>query len=133
MDVKTYRNPTGMLDQGEQKEKKGGYHYICWFFQLAVWFTIILSMVLDSPSGAYIALIIFYVIYLILEFCSPTSKYLSNKKNSQNMYESIGQTIRALPEIKFHGESYHYKTVHYTSRDNNGVQHHTKKRKSDYL
>jgi len=129
MDVKIYRNPTGMLDQGDQEEKKGAYQYFCWFFQLGVWLMIILSIVLDSPTGAYIVLGIFYVIYLILEFCSSTSKYLGNKKNSQNMYESMGQNFRALPEIKFHGESYHYKTVHYTSRDNNGVHHHTRKEK----
>jgi len=135
MDITVYQNPTGMLDQGEQKEKKGAYYYFCWFFQILVWIMIILCIVLnvvnsEAPEEAYIILGIIYVIYLILEFCSSTSKYLLNKNNDQHMYENMGRNFRALPVIKFHGECYHYKTVHYTTRDNHGnVHHHTRREK----
>ena len=125
------QNPPGMLDQGSQTENNCCYNFFCWFFQVAVWaalgvliFFIIskgsnLNAVLGALGGTYL-------IYIILEFCSPTSKYLCNKSSNQGIYEKMGAYFRTPPEIKFHCECYHYVTRHHTRRDSQGhVEHYT--------
>ena len=141
------QNPPGMLDQGEQKENNCCYNTFCWFFQIAVWLAIggvlFLFFTLDEEevddygdstknedtfNGALGGLGFIYLVYLILEFCSPTSKYLCNKSSDQGMYEKMGVIFRTPPEIRFHCECYHYVTRHYTTRDKNGhVHHHTRR------
>ena len=127
------QNPPGMLDQGEQKEHNCLYHFFCWFFQIAVWAGIGVDIFLILKYGEQEVEIgagglgAAYLIYLILEFCSPTSKYLCNKSSDQGMYQKMGVHFRTPPEIKFHCECYHYETQHYTTRDKDGhVQHHTR-------
>ena len=92
------QNPPGMLDQGEQKENNCCYNTFCWFFQIAVWLAIggvlFLFFTLEEETdgygntttkneetfnGALGGLGFVYVVYLFLEFCSPTSKYLCKK------------------------------------------------------
>ena len=132
------QNPPGMLDQGEQKEHNCVFHFFCWFFQIGVWLGIGANIALifiksideNTRYGAYGGLGFFYFVYLILEFCSPTSKYLCNKSTDQGMYEKMGIHFRTPPEIRFHCECYHYRTVHYTTRDKDGhVHHHTRQEK----
>ena len=130
------QNPPGMLDQGEQKEHNCLFHFSCWFFQIAVWIGIGVDIFLlikyqneEIEIGAG-GLGFCYLIYLILEFCSPTSKYLCHKSSDQGMYQKMGIHFRTPPEIKFHCECYHYETIHYTTRDKDGkVQHHTRTEK----
>ncbi len=129
------QNPPGMLDQGEQKENNCCFHFFCWFFQIGVWAAIALNIVLlviskgqdqNAQNGAYGGLGFFYVGYLILEFCSPTCKYLCNKSSDQGIYEKMGRHFRTPPQIRFHCECYHYVTRHHTRRDKDGhVEHYT--------
>ena len=126
------QNPPGMLDQGEQKEHNCCYHFFCWFFQIAVWGLIAAVLVFyfigTEEQWQYYAygLGVAYLVYLILEFCSPTSKYLCNKSSDQGMYEKMGRHFRTPPEILFNCECYHYEIRHHTSRDKNGhVRHYT--------
>jgi len=133
MDKPENQNPPGKSDD-QQKEKKSAYRFFCWFFQIAVWLFFVLSIVLtiskmESQIGLYIAGGFFYIVYLIMEFCSSTAKYLRNEKNDQLMYEKMGENYRAHPEIKFHCECYHYETVHYTTKTSKGVRHNTKREK----
>ena len=133
------QNPPGMLDQGEQKEHNCVFHFFCWFFQIGVWLGIVANVLIAlrvipadpaATNGAYGGLGFFYFFYLVLEFCSPTSKYLCNKSTDQGMYQKMGVHFRTPPEIRFHCECYHYRTVHYTTRDKNGhVHHHTRREK----
>ena len=128
------QNPPGMLDQGEQKEHNCVFHFFCWFFQIGVWlgigvniFFLVTHNYADVEYYGYGGLGFFYFVYLVLEFCSPTSKYLCNKSTDQGMYEKMGIHFRTPPEIRFHCECYHYRTVHYTTRDKDGhVHHHTR-------
>ena len=129
------QNPPGMLDQGVQKENNCCYNFFCWFFQIGVWAAIAVNIVFlvmsnmadkDAAKGAYGGLGFFYLFYLILEFCSPTSKYLCNKSSDAGIYEKMGRHFRTPPEIRFHCECYHYETRHHTRRDSQGrVEHYT--------
>ena len=128
------QNPPGMLDQGVQKEDNCCYNTFCWIFQIAVWAAIAVAVVLlimgslngDAAGGMFGGLGFIYVVYLILEFCSPTSKYLCNKSSDQGIYEKMGRHFRTPPEIRFHCECYHYVTRHHTRRDSQGrVEHYT--------
>ena len=67
--------------------------------------------------------IIFYLIYLILEFCSSTCRFLFNKH--ENLYSKLRKIFSSLPEITFKCECYHYETRTYTVRDSNGSHEET--------
>ena len=90
-------------------------------------------MLIGIIFGAEIAFIIFgfcYLVYLILEFSSPTSIYLCHKSSCQGMYEKMGQYFQTPPEIKFYAECYHYEQIHYTKTDRKGItKHYTKRQK----
>ena len=127
-------NPPGMLDQGSQKENKCCFTSLCWIFQTICWASLILFIFMytkDSKSVDYIVIFgIFYLFYLIIEFCSPTSRYLCHKSSNQGMYEKMGRNFRTPPEICFHCECYHYVNVTYHTRDKNGHTHtHTRREK----
>ena len=128
------QNPPGMLHQGVQKEDNCCYNTFCWIFQLAVWgligvivtFIILKKANSDSLRGLLGGFGACYLVYIILEFCSPTSKYLCNKSSGQGMYEKMGSHFRTPPEIRFHCECYHYETRHHTRTDSNGnTEHYT--------
>ena len=103
----------------------------CWIFSVIVWILLILfifTCVKSSLLYFLYPLIVCYIIYLILEFCSPTSKYLCNISTDQGMYEQIGRLFMTPPIIKFYCECYHYRVRHYTTKSKNGqVRHHTKR------
>ena len=83
-----------------------------------------------NSIGYFILFGILYLIYLILEFCSPTSRYLCHKSSDQRMYSKMGRNFRTPPEICFHCECYHYINVTYYTRDKNGHRHrHTRREK----
>ena len=129
------KNPPGMLYQGEQKEKKGAYFYSCWIFQILVWIAILLVVffLVTDNKAKKLMIVVFgflYFIYLILEFCSATSKYLCNKSSTEGIYEKMGNYFRTPPEIKFYCECYHYEIRTYTKTNIYGkTETYTKKEK----
>jgi len=132
-----------MLDQGEQREHNQTFNFFCWVFQLTIWVLLIFCFVLNLMESGYVSedsflyeyldpkhlkklyiiLGICYFIYLVLEFSSPTSSYLRNKKTDQAMYETMGDIFKTPPEITFYGESYHYVTRIVTTTDSKGRVH----------
>ena len=120
-------NPPGMLYQGRQKENNGCYNITCWIFQILSWVSLIVSSILSSKkkgnSGSFGSFGLFYVIYIILEFCSPTSKYLCHKSSDQGIYFQMGRHFRTPPEIIFHCECYHYETKITYTKDSKGHRH----------
>lgn len=131
-------NPPGMLDQGSQKEHNCCYITFCWIFQILCWGSLIGSLVMyaqdpDSP-GIFASFGTCYFIYAILEFCSPTSRYLCNKSSDQGMYEKMGRNFKTPPEIRFHCECYHYETRHHTRTNKDGKKEHytTRERVTTY-
>ena len=129
------QNPPGMLYQGEQNEKKGAYFYSCWIFQILVWIAILLVLFLfvtDNKAKKLMILVFgfLYFVYLILEFCSATSKYLCNIISKDDIYKKMGIYFRTLPEIKFYCECYHYETRTYTKTNIYGkTETYTKEKK----
>ena len=120
-------NSPGMLYQGSQVEHNCCYHTACWIFQILSWISIVASGIIYSKnndnSAAFVAFGIIYLIYIILEFCSPTSKYLCHKSSDQGIYQKMGIHFQTPPEILFHCECYHYETrTHYTT-DSKGHRH----------
>ena len=120
-------NTPGMLYQGRQKERNCCYNTACWIFQILSWVSIIVSGIMYSKkkenSTAFGSFGLFYLVYIILEFCSPTSKYLCHKSSDQGIYYQMGRLFRTPPEIIFHCECYHYETKVTYSKDSKGHSH----------
>ena len=101
-----------------------------WIFQTLVWISIIIliiGIIINNKQimlGGGISFCVSYLIYLILEFCSPTCQYLMNIRDGESMYEKMGKLFITAPVINFYAECYHYQTRHYTTRDNKGHVHH---------
>ena len=108
----------------------GKYKEICcnvfgWIFQISTWTFLIVSLVIPE-TYFFVILGLVYLIYIILEFCSPTSSYLCNKNSSQGIYEQMSKYFKALPVINWTCECYHYETRTYTTTDSDGnVSTHT--------
>ena len=99
----------------EKKDSRCCYHFWHWFFQIGVWAFLIASIILvyfDNSIyiGTFIGFGLFYLIYIILELCSPTRTFLKNKNIKEGLKEILIKYITTAPEIKFYGDSYHYET-----------------------
>jgi hypothetical protein len=131
-------NPPGMLYQGSQVERNCCYNSACWIFQVLSWISLIVACIVYSINkkndGVFAVFGIVYAIYIILEFCSPTSRYLCNKSSDQGIYYKMGRYFRTPPEILFHCECYHYETRVTYSKDNKGGRraHKTRERVTTY-
>ena len=120
MNTTSMHNPPKMLDQGSQDENTccyGCYIFFCWLFQVSCWGLLIGGI---FSTTLFITFAIIYIIYIILEFCSKTSRYLCNKSTSQGMYDKMGYYFRTPPIIRFYGECYHYETRYHTRTDSQG-------------
>lgn len=96
-----------------------------WIFQLSTWTFLIVSLVIPE-TFFFVIFGLVYLIYIILEFCSPTSRYLCNKNSSQGIYEQMSKYFKTLPVINWTCECYHYETRTYTTTDSDGnVSTHT--------
>ena len=117
------QNPPGMLDQGSQVEQNCCWKVSCWIFQILTWISLIVSIIVvinGSEASIFGSFGACYFIYIILEFCSPTSRYLCNKSSDMGMYEKMGRNFRTPPEVRFHCECYHYETVQHSRTDKDG-------------
>ena len=61
-----------------------------------------------------------YIVYIILEFCSATAKYICNKSSNQGMYEKMGEHFMTPPVINFKCECYHFETKQHYRTDVEG-------------
>ena len=96
---------------------------LCWLFTFAIWIFIILIYINSSEKSnskdlkdfyknfanfqrkkkIQIYSIVFsliYLIYLIIEFCSPILKYLFNKEIEKTIVEKMESLFRKNPSIK---------------------------------
>ena len=104
---------------------------ICWLVSLLLWGLIGINSVsiyiykiiddkdIQTSIGVSIGL---YVLYLILEFCSGTCRYLLNKRSNEGIKAKMGQLFKSRPEIRFYVECYHYETQYYYVRNSRGEQ-----------
>ena len=125
------QNPPGMLDQGPQKERTCCWKTFGWILQVCCWASFIMACALSGDGPAIFTVFgVFYLTYMIVEFCSPTARYLCNKSSDQGMYQKMGRNFQTPPEICFHCECYHYVDVEYYTTDKDGNKHrHTRKEK----
>ena len=91
-----------------KQEESKAYKCSLWFFQVIVWIlliiTIIVACVAKDSGPKLLSLIIFciaYFIYLLLEFCSPTSHYLCHKRTENGMYEKMGKLYQTYLLLYF--------------------------------
>ena len=75
----------------------------CWIFSLTTWISFTFSIYFlnldykhENSNTCYILLVISYLIYIIMEFCSSTSKYLRNKKTGQEMSLSKEELLEKI-------------------------------------
>ena len=102
-----------------------------WILQTGTWLLLILFLVLHK-TVLLIICILAYLLYLIIEFISPTSSYLCNKSSHDGMYEKMKEYFHTPPEIRWHLECFHYENHEHTKVNAGagvGVEHYTSKEK----
>lgn len=83
------------------------FNIIGWILQVIIWGLLALSIIIKKPIPI-IALIIFYLLYWLIEFCGPTSRSLCHKKNVEGMKEKMGKLFRTPPVIEWEYKCFHY-------------------------
>ena len=119
------KTPSHHKAQEYQKEKNCCYITACWIFQVLCWITLIPIIVLyfNKKEISQIILISFglsYIIYIFLEFCSKTGKYLCNINSGGGIYQKMGTYFQTPPLINLHCECYHYESRIKNTTDSEG-------------
>ena len=102
-----------------------------WILQTGTWLFLILFLVLHK-TALLVIFILAYLLYLLIEFCSPTSSYLCNKSSHDGMYEKMREYFHTPPEIRWHLECFHYEYHKHTNVNAGagvGVERYTSKEK----
>lgn len=134
--IKPTTNEETLLLPQKEKQEMTCISIICWCLQIILWIGEFLLFYLDAYeiTGYYykhesmtisflltlIFVIIFYIFYIILEFCSPTFSYLLHKRTDIKLYDKMKQLFNTPPQIQFVCENYHYETRTYTTYDSKG-------------
>ena len=116
---------TSIGEKEPQKEKNCCYITACWIFQVLSWITLIPVIVYYFTNKNMVLKVlpsfgVFYLIYIMLEFCSKTGKYLCNKNSGQGIYQKMGIYFQTPPIINFHCDCYHYENRTNIRTDNEG-------------
>ena len=116
------------LQDAEEKAENRCMKIFCWSIQILVWVMILSTIVCSilrpkAASGCAAGLGVFYIIYMVIEFCSPTSHYLCHRRTGNRMYEKMGELFRTHPDICFHCECYHIERRTVTHKDDKGNDH----------
>lgn len=97
----------------------------CWVLQIIIWLGGFICLFIkiheihwytgeDILTGEFEAIliieIIVYLLYIIAQFCSPSSGYLRHKRSDINIYEKMKKLFCTHPTIQFVCECYHYET-----------------------
>ena len=102
-----------------------------WILQTGTWLFLILFLVLHK-TALLVIFILVYLLYVLIEFCSPTSSYLCNKSSHDGMYEKMREYFHTPPEIRWHLECFHYEYHKHTNVNAGagvGVERYTSKEK----
>lgn len=103
---------------------------LCWIFSISLWTSLIIILYLlytanyktlfEYEQLLYSIFIISYLMYIISELFSNTSKLLFNKQSKDEIYQKMGKLFKTPPKITFECQCYHYKTVHKERNIGNG-------------
>jgi len=114
------------LSQGHNSYSDYLLNIFCWFFSIVVWLLIGLivyySIYENNPvmkKKCIISLVFYYIVYIILQYYSPTFKYLLNKEKL-SLKAKMGEFFAMKPEVILKSKSYHYIQERYSYEDNDG-------------
>ena len=120
--------------QNEKKKMKFS-SIACWVLQVIIWIGAIGLLYVDfyekdeyfeeeyiNPGASTLAVFegVFYIWYVIFQFCSPTFHYLIHKRSDSNIFEKMKTLFNTQPTIQFVCECYHYETRVITTVDAKG-------------
>ena len=86
-------------------------------YQLFLWNALIRTLLDNSKSRIFI---IFYFLYLIIEFTSKNSSYLYNKKSISELYDRLKFIFKTQPTLNISCKCYHYENSLVEEEDENG-------------
>ena len=99
--------------------------------QILIW--IILVYTVFNPDF-YPLLIFAYILYVILELCSPTSLFLLNKKSTNSLYNKLKEIFSSHPVLQLNVSCYHIekRTEKTTTKEGKEITREIEERKETY-
>ena len=99
--------------------------------QILIW--IILVYTVFNPDF-YPLLIFAYILYVILELCSPTSLFLLNKKSTNSLYNKLKEIFSSHPVLQLNVSCYHMekRTEKTTTKEGKEITREIEERKETY-
>ena len=85
--------------------------------QVLLWLMILFTLV---NKDLFPLLIVMYIIYLIIELTSHTSRFLLNKSSTNFIYNKLKEIFSSAPTFKLSCECYHYERGIEERKDNKG-------------
>ena len=114
------------LSQGHKSHADALLNFFCWFFSFVVWALIGLIVYYNiyeeneiRLKKCKISLAFYYIVYIILQYYSPTFKYLLNK-DKLSFHAKMGEIFSMKPEVILINKRYHYIEETYTYTDDDG-------------
>ena len=122
------------VEQPQSSKKRSGNPFLtffAWAVSLGIWgiigyLTVYIYILnwgnvrIEDIQALFYILGGLYFIYLIIEFCSPTCRYLVHKRSNEGIRDKMRKIFVTHPEIIFHAECYHYETRTRTYTDEDG-------------
>ena len=101
--------------QQQSKKKRAEsckYIFFCWLFSVLIWlllFLTIYNLFIGSKAFKdYVGeTILVYIIYIILELCSQSNKYLCRKNKETKLQDLLESIFKAKPNVSISCECYH--------------------------
>ena len=119
----------------EQRRKRGKavLNVLCWLSSLGVWGLIGYLTVYvyflnygnikeNEIEPFFLALVLVYFYYLILEFASLILRYMFYKRTNEGIKQKMQKIFVTRPEIIFHAECYHYEERTVSELDDDGCR-----------
>ena len=119
----------------EQRRKRGKavLNVLCWLSSLGVWGLIGYLTVYvyflnygnikeNEIEPFFLALVLVYFYYLILEFASLILRYMFYKRTNEGIKQKMQKIFVTRPEIIFHAECYHYEERTISELDDDGCR-----------
>ena len=114
------------LSQGHKSREDTLLNYFCWFFSIVLWALIgliIYYKIYEENKIRFkkclISFIFYYIVYNILQYYSPTFKYLLNK-DKLSFHAKMGEIFQMKPEVILKNTKYHYEVEIVTYTDDHG-------------